>query len=398
MAPKKIIIHDFASHAFVFQLSKELAKNDIEVFHLYSTFFQSPNRGYLKNENSRNLKLIEIKIKGSYSKTNFIKRRILDIAYGKVLSEKIREIEPDIFINCVCPLDTSKIIQHTCESESIKYYTWLQDIYSIATKAVLSKKIFILGKLIGSYYQQIEKKLFIKSEHIISITNDFIPILNKLGVNKEKITVIPNWANVSELSVREKDNEWSAKFNLRNTFNFLYSGTLGFKHNPSLLSKLALKFKNYSDVKVIVISEGQGADWLRKEKIEKEIGNLLIMDYQPYEQLPNIFGTADVLISILDENASIYSVPSKVMSYICAKRPILLAVPQKNLAAKIVNDNKLGEVVSPKNFDPFFDASLELYNNQVKRETYGNNARNYATRNFNIENIKDSFLGLINKT
>ena len=392
----KIIIHDSAAHPFVFQLSKDLAKRNIKVFHLTSSFFQSPNQGNLNSTlNIPNLELISIDIGGVYSKTNFIKRRRGDILYGKAVSNKIKEIKPEIFINCVSPLDASVLIRQTCKNNGVKYITWLQDVYSVATTAVLIKKNPLFGKLIGAYYESIEANLLRTSEHVISITEDFIPLLTSWKIKKEKVSVIPNWANINDIPVKNKNNQWSINNNLRDKFCFLYSGTLGFKHNPEILSALAIKFKNKPDVRVVVISEGQGADRLRKEKATKIIDNLIIMNYQPFDQLSNVLATGDVLISILEPDAGIYSVPSKVLTYLCAQRPLLLAVPSGNLAARIVKNNNMGLVVEPEDLKSFQDAAIELYNNSSKRETLGKNARQYAVNNFDIEKIGTLFVELL---
>ena len=221
----KIIIHDLAAHPFVFQLSKELAKRDIEVFHFFSTFFSSPNQGNLKPlKDNSNLILVPIDIEGTYSKTNFIKRRYADISYGKIVARKIRKIKPDVFINCVSQLDSSKIIQKTCLDEKVKYFTWLQDVYSVATKAVLTKKIPALGKLIGLYYESVEAKILRDSDQIIAITEDFIPLLGSWRVKLEKVNVIPNWAIIEDIPVGGKNNEWSIRNALKDKFCIFDSG------------------------------------------------------------------------------------------------------------------------------------------------------------------------------
>jgi len=393
----KIIIHDLAAHPFIFQFSKELAKKKIKIYYIYSSFFPSPNKGNISHENLiENLELIEIKIDTSYSKTNFIKRRQTDIYYGHLVVEKIKQIKPDIFLNSVSPLDATRIIQKVCKYEKIKFYTWLQDVYGVATKAVLSKKIPILGNFIASYYTAIETNIFKNSYHIISISDDFVAHLNSLGVIKEKISVIPNWANIDEIQIEEKNNIWAIKNNLKDTFNFVYSGTLGFKHNPNLLIELAKNVNKISEARVIVISEGQGAEWLKKEIRTKQINNLIIMKFQPYEQLSNVLATSDVLISVLEPDAGIYSVPSKVLTYMCAGRPLLLAVPSENLAARIVKENNLGLVSHPNDIDEFLTNAKELYLDEAIRKLLGDNARKYAENNFDINKIVLNFMKIFN--
>ena len=141
---------------------------------------------------------------------------------------------------------------------------------------------------------------------------------------------------------------------------FSYSGTLGLKHNPELLVKLAERFRLQDDVVVVVVSQGLGRAYLEKRKSELGLTNLRLFDFQPFDVLPDVVATGDVLLGIIEKEAGLYSVPSKVLTYLCAGRPLLLAVPSTNLAAKIVKQNCAGIVVEPNDAVGFMNAAQEL--------------------------------------
>ena len=84
---------------------------------------------------------------------------------------------------------------------------------------------------------------------------------------------------------------------------------------------LAEQFRQRADVRVIVISEGAGNRYLQKRKAETGLENLVLMPYQPYEQLPQVLAAADVLLALLEASAGEFSVPGKVLSHLCAQRP-----------------------------------------------------------------------------
>lgn len=65
----------------------------------------------------------------------------------------------------------------------------------------------------------------------------------------------------------------------------------------------------------------------------------MLFPFQPFEQIPQVQAAANVLIAILELDAGVFAVPSKVFTYLCAKRPLILADPLENLAARIVRDN-----------------------------------------------------------
>ena len=208
---------------------------------------------------------------------------------------------------------------------------------------------------------------------------------------------MPNWAPLDEISVKDKVNDWSLSHGIEKTFNYIYSGTLGLKHNPDVLVALARRFKNNKNIRVIVITEGESNKYLNKLKIKENLDNFVIMKFQDYSVMPMVLGAADVLITLLGEDAGKFSVPSKVLTYLCAKRPLLLSVPKENLSAKIVKKHECGIVVDPKELEEFCAQAEKLYLDDELRNKLGKNARKYAERNFNISKIANKFEKLITR-
>ena len=121
------------------------------------------------------------------------------------------------------------------------------------------------------------------------------------------------------------------------------------------------------------------------------------MDFQSYKQLPEVLGAGDVLIGILESDAGVYSAPSKVLTYLCAKRPLLLAMPKENLSARIVSTNRAGEVSDPTGITGFIESADTLYKNEDLRKEYAHNARKVAEERFNITEITDKFESIFDK-
>jgi len=393
----KILLYDNSGHPFQVQLSRALAMRGYQVLHIYSAAFQTPKGKLVKtNEDPKTFFIKGLKLSSPFKKYSFLKRWIQENQFGKLVVNEIKNYNPDVLIASNVPLDTLKHVQSYCAKNRIRLVFWVQDFYGIAIKNILKKKLSVLGSLIGNYYIRLEANLLNKSDFIVLITHHFIDVLKQMSVKNKKFTVIPNWAPLDELSVVNKKNDWSISNNLEDKFCFMYTGTLGLKHRPELLLNLAVQFQNYPDVIVVVISEGLGADWLSKKKEEYSLKNLLIMNFQPYELLSSIMGSADVLISILEKDAGIYSVPSKILSYMCASRPLLLSVPKENLASIIVKESDCGIVTGPANQNEFIEAAMNLYKDSQMRINKGRNARNYAAEHFQINSITKKFIDIIN--
>jgi len=389
----RVAIHDYSGHPFQVQLSRALAKRGYDVLHLFSGSFQTPRGSVCKlSSDPKCFDCYGIFLPQPFEKYSFVKRRFQEVEYGKLLIQEIIKFAPDVVISSNTPLDSQKILLKECKKRGIKFIFWLQDLWSAAIKETLTKKYYVLGTCIGLYYIWLEASILRDSDKVVAITEDFIPLLKKQRIKKERIDIINNWAPIEEIPVFSKANQWSKEKGLHNKFCFLYSGTLGLKHNPDFLLGIAKHFSNNDDIRLVVVSEGLGANYLKKKKKQLNLDNLILFGVQPYEQLPQVLGSADILIAILKSESGKFSVPSKVLTYHCAARPMLLAVPQENLSAEIVLKNSTGVVVPPDDRVMFVKTAEELYKNKELRISYGENARKYAENEFNIEKITDKFI------
>jgi colanic acid biosynthesis glycosyl transferase WcaI len=390
----KILINDFGGYAFPVQLSKELAKRGYEVVHTFLDNIKTPH-GNMDYCDIEKLQVMPVNLKNEFSKYNVVGRYKGETEYAGIINDIIDKKKPDVVISANTPLFAQRLLVKKCKQANIKFIYWCQDIHSIAIKNILSKKLPFAGPPISAIFKLLEITLLKQSDHIISITDDFNKIFEKWGISGGKLSVINNWAPVEELPVYNKCNSWAERFNVCNSINIIYSGTMGLKHDPNLIIHAAQQLSENSDVLFIIISNGIGAEMIKKEKERLGLGNIIILDFQEYNELPLILGSADVLISILEKGAAMYSVPSKVLTYLCSQRPVVLSISDFNLSAKILVNANAGICTKSGDLKNFTDALKILINDKALRENLGANGRAYAEENFNIHVIADKFIEII---
>jgi glycosyltransferase involved in cell wall biosynthesis len=392
----RILINDHAGHPFQVQLSRILAKRGYEVTHTFTADLQTPRGALSKNwDDPENLTVQPIRLKKPFYRYGLVDRFMQERELGQALAKNVRKWRPDAVISANTPIGSQKLLAECCQDIGAGFIFWLQDVLGIGIKNNVAKKLPGIGHLIGEYYIRQENKLLKDSQCVVVITKDFVPVCTKAGVDEDRIHVVENWAPVDEVPVVNKDNEWSRSQGLDQTFNFIYSGTLGMKHNPQLLVDLAQEFGGQDQLRVVVISEGLGADFLAEQKQKLGLDNLILLGFQSFEQLPQVQGAADVLMAILEPDAGVFAVPSKVLTYLCAKRPLLLAVPLENLAARIVAENRAGVVGDPGDSQAFVQGARQLLQDQELRDEMAANGWRYAEKRFDIEKIADRFEEII---
>jgi glycosyltransferase involved in cell wall biosynthesis len=310
-----------------------------------------------------------------------------EIAYGREVAKIIRQLKPSVMLCGNTPADAQRAILKVCKHENVPFVYWLQDIYSVAVATLLTKKFGYLGKMIGQYYHWLDRKQFRASDAIIAISEDF-PRVIATWIGNTPVSIIENWAAISDIQVGMKDNPWSRAHGLHDQFSFIYSGTLGRKHNPHFLMKLAECCTNSN---VVAVAQGFGVPLLRDAKATKQLDHLILLPIQPATEFANVLATADVLLATIELDAGVFAVPSKVLTYLCSGRPILLAAPKNNLAARIVTSANAGIVVDPSDEKGFITAANQLYADPGLCAELGANGRRYAEETFDIAKIADRF-------
>jgi colanic acid biosynthesis glycosyl transferase WcaI len=397
LAPRcKVLVHDYSGHPFQLQLSRKLAERRLEVVHTYSRSFLTPHGAVGKGPSDpANFRISGIELASTVDKQSYLTRFFQERRYGHLLARQIRDFRPDVVISANAPLEAQVLALKASRSVGSTFIYWLQDLQGFAIDKLLAARLGALGKLVGAYYTRLEATLLRGSNAVVAISEDFVPSLLALNVSRTAISVIPNWASTQELPQRPKRNAWSRQHGVADEFCFLYSGTLGMKHNPELLAALAERYRDSPGVAVVVVSEGLGAQWLDRVRTERDLQRLVLLPFQPYAALPDVMGSADVLLTILEPDAGVFSVPSKVLSCMCAGRPLLLAVPPENLAARIVEKTGAGLVVSPTDKAAFLNAAEKLRSTSEIREEMGRNALRYAQETFDLDLIADRFEAVI---
>lgn len=388
----RILISDYSGHPFQVQLSRELARRGHDVLHVFSASFQTPKGRLVRDaDDPPGFNIAGVRTKAPFAKHAFVKRRSQEIEIGDLVAAQIAEFRPDVVISSNAPLDTQRRIQAAARRAGAWFVFWVQDIYSHAITQVLRARLPLAGRPIGAYYRWLEASMLKASDHAVVIAEDFKGPVRDLAGPRLPMTVIENWAPLDEIAPYPRDNEWALS-NLRPaSFRLVYSGTIGFKHNPVLLLKLAENVEG----DVLVFSEGPAADWLAAEASARGLDNLIVSGWLPFDDLPKALSAADALIVILEPEAGIYSVPSKVLTYMCIGRPILGAMPKANLAARTITSHAMGRTVEPDDAAGLVSTARDLAADPEQRSKMGQAAYQYAQRTFDIATIANKFEAIL---
>ena len=242
------------------------------------------------------------------------------------------------------------------------------------------------GSLIWKIGRIVEKITYKYADKIIVISDDFRKNLIAKGVPEEKIVVVYNWVDQNDVvNVPREQNKLIDKYSLDpNKFYVTYCGNIGLTQNMEMLLEVAKAVESNEDIHFVLVGEGAFKKELEEIIKDKNIRNITLLPFQPYEDISHVFSLGDVGIIISKPGVGANSVPSKTWSIMSASRPVLANFDENEIKS-ILENNHCGVFTKAGDKVAFTDAIIWLYENREKCKEYGKNGRKFVMENLTRE-------------
>lgn len=390
-----IVVHDFSGHPFQADLARRLAQRGHTVLHLSSAEYVS-GKGRLERQpgDPDGLTFAQIAVGRTFDKYNPRERVRWERDYGRAAAERTAAW-PGVVIMCNVPLIANALYVRAVRKSGRPWLFWHQDIYSAAIGDELRRKLpAVAATPLATAFDGLEGWIARKAHAVVAIGEAFTTVYPRWHVDSQRVSVIPNWAPLEEITPGERQNPVAAALYPDNagSLRLLYAGTLGRKHNPMLLVELLRRVRELGvDATLTIVSEGEAADDLAAVAKAEPVP-LYVLPFQPAEDLPSVLAGADVLLGLLEPEATTFSIPSKVLTYMAAGRPILGLLPATNPAAADILECG-GHVADPTS-DGVVKAAdwiAEVADQPDRRADIGRRTREIAEAHFDPGRITDRF-------
>lgn len=397
--PLGIVVHDFSGHPFQAQLARRLAADGHTVRHVSASEYIS-GKGHVDRlpGDPATLQFDSIELSRPFEKYSPISRIAWELRYGMVWARYARAAPADVVVMCNVPLFAMAAFVVWAGKHRQPWVFWHQDVYSQGMAEEVRRKLpKPLAAAAALAFRKLEAWYARRASHVIAIGDAFTEIYPGWHVPADRVSVIPNWAPLDTIGPVERDNQRTRDvFHDANALRLLYAGTLGRKHNPMLLVRLLDDLVNAGvDAQLTVVTEGPAADDLEQAATQDPTRKLRVLPFQPASDLSMVLSSADVLIGLLEPDATTFSIPSKVLSYLAAGRPIAGLMPADNPASV--------DIVAAGGFvaDPTEDGAQRaadwiagLVGDAEQRVDLGWRARALAEEKFNLDTIVVQFEGV----
>jgi len=237
------------------------------------------------------------------------------------------------------------------------------------------------NKLIIALSRRIENLCYKKAQKTITVTKGLAQLIQKKGVDSEKINVVYNGVNLELFKYKEENLSFKKVLGLQDKFLVLYAGNIGIAQGIEGLIQAALLLKEKKDIQLLFVGNGPCKSLSKNLCREQYVDNLFILDEKPRDEIVKYICAADVcLVPLKKKEIFKIALPSKMFEAWSCGRPIVLSVDGE--AKKHLNQAQAGVWVEPEDAVGIGNAILFLYNNPQLCKKLGKNGRKYVERYF----------------
>ena len=253
--------------------------------------------------------------------------------------------------------------------------------------AGLLKKNSFFFKILLSVFNLVYKS----ADHIIVIGRDMKKIMETKTIKSSpKISIITNWADTNDIFPTERSsNKLILKLQLENKFIVQFAGNMGRVQGIDEMVNAAESLKQ-DNVHFLFVGDGARKKWLVEQVKERNLTNVSILDFMPREEQQVFLNACDVGLVSLAPGMIGLGVPSKTYNILSAGKPVIAIVEAESEIGLLINEEKLGWVVSPGNTEALISAIKEACRSDSIVEM-GKKARQIALEKYSLEAINMNY-------
>jgi colanic acid biosynthesis glycosyl transferase WcaI len=197
---------------------------------------------------------------------------------------------------------------------------------------------------------------------------------------EDRIRVIPNFVDTSRITPADPEaGSYRREHGLSGKRVVMYAGNVGFSQSLELMVAAARTLRERPDMAdVVFVINGGGSARPSIEEQAAGLDNVVFVDYQPKERLPEVLAAADVHVVPLRRGLARASVPSKTYSILAAGRPIVASVDEGTEVARLVEKAGAGLAVPPEDPEAFTEAVVALLEDPDRAAAMGRAGRAFV--------------------
>ena len=306
--------------------------------------------------------ILKLKI-GNTQKTNIIEKGISTVCiepqFIAAIKKYFSDVKFDLILYSTPPITFCNAIAFVKSRDGAKTYLLLKDIFpQNAVDIGMMTKTGIQG-IIYRVFRRKEKKLYAVSDDIgcMSQANVDYVLRHNPELNPAIVEVCPNSVEPVDMSV-----DAQTRTEIRSRYGipldkkvFVYGGNLGKPQGIDFMIACLKSQAQNPNVYFLIVGDGTEFGKIETYVNSDKPSNVKLMKRLPKEHYDKMVGACDVGMIFLDHRFTIPNFPSRLLSYMQAKIPVLAVTDPNTDIGKVIVEGGFGWWCESNDVEAFQD-------------------------------------------
>jgi len=323
-------------------------------------------------------------------KTNIIEKGfgtlLIEYQFLAAVKKYFSKVRFDLVLYSTPPITFTKVVKAIKKRDDAKSYLLLKDIFpqNAVDLGMIKKR-----RLVYKYFRAKERLLYAVSDHIgcMSPANVEYVRKNNPTVKPHIVEVNPNTIEPANIDLFVEERAIiRKKFGIPDEKSvFVYGGNLGKPQGIDFLIQVLNANKNSKSAFFVIV--GSGTDYLKIKKwfnLNRPDNSILLAGL-PKKEYNKLLQACDVGMIFLDPRFTIPNYPSRLLSYLEFKMPILAATDLNTDVGQEAEKNGYGFWCESGNLKSFNDKIELISNDQSLIRKMGMTGYRYLMENFTVD-------------
>ena len=324
---------------------------------------------------------------------------LVESQYKKAIKKYLSDTGFDLILYSTPPITFPKVIAFLKQQNpQAKTYLLLKDIFPQNAVDIGMMSTAGVKGVLYRFFRKKEKKLYALSDFIgcMSPANVEYVLKHNPEIAPNRVEVAPNSLELSVESLETVDSG-ELKERVRNKYGlpvdkpvFIYGGNLGKPQGIDFLVKCLDTNKGRKDCYFVVVGSGTEQQKIQTWYDTTKPENTTVLKALPKADYDTLVQTCDVGLIFLDHRFTIPNYPSRLLSYLEYKMPVLCATDPNTDMGRIAEENGYGfwcESNSVEAFTAILDKMIAS-----DKKAMGENGFEFLKKNYLVDNTFNAIM------
>lgn len=339
---------------------------------------------------------------GKIEKAGIIEKGIntilIESRFQRAIRKHLSNVRFDLVLYPTPPITFVGAVEYVKKRDGAKTYLMLKDIFPQNAVDIGMMSTRGIKGLLYRFFSRKEQRLYQVSDFIgcMSPANAAYIRKHHPDLPSQKIGVCPNCIEVVDKSVDASERQ-----RIREKYGipldrtvFVYGGNLGKPQGIPFLMECLKSQRDNRDVFFLVVGDGTEYKILDQYRKEARQENFQLMQRLPKEDFDTMVGACDVGMLFLDHRFTIPNFPSRLLSYLQAKLPVLACTDPNTDVGKVITEGGFGWWCESNSTEAFCKVVMDATRSDLAQ--MGQAGMEFLQNNYTAENGYQTILQHLN--